>query len=82
MKKDSVIATSTTPSMHESLKRLRANLLSDGTIDSKNSFTKDFVFTSPSLAAAVVMGRNANGRIEWKTSEGTTIKQLEESQSE
>ncbi|WP_294412493.1 GIY-YIG nuclease family protein [uncultured Ruminococcus sp.] len=82
VKKDSVIAASTTPSMSESLKRLRTNLLSDGTIDSTNTFTKDFIFTSPSLAAAVVMGRNANGRIEWKTSEGTTIKQIEESQSE
>lgn len=81
VKKDSVIAASTTPSMSESLKRLRANLLADGTIDSTNTFSKDYIFTSPSLAAAIVMGRNANGRIEWKTNEGITIKQIEESQN-
>lgn len=79
VKKDSVIASSTVPSMSESLKRLRNNLIDDGTIDSINKFTKDYIFTSPSLAAAVVMGRNANGRTEWKTAEGITIKQFEES---
>ena len=78
----SVIASSTTPSMSDSLKRLRNSMLSDGTINSEFTFTKDYIFTSPSLAAAIVMGRNANGRIEWKTAEGTTIKQIEESQSE
>ena len=81
VKKGSIIASSTTPSMSVSLKRLRSSLLADGTVDSTNTFTKDYIFTSPSLAAAVVMGRNANGRIEWKTSEGTTIKQIEESQN-
>jgi len=81
VKKGSIIASSTTPSMSLSLKRLRSSLLADGTVDSTNTFTKDYIFTSPSLAAAVVMGRNANGRIEWKTSEGTTIKQIEESQT-
>jgi hypothetical protein len=82
VRKGSVIASSTTPSMSDSLKRLRNSMLSDGTINSEFTFTKDYVFTSPSLAAAIVMGRNANGRIEWKTAEGTTIKQIEESQSE
>ncbi|MFR3336030.1 MAG: DUF4357 domain-containing protein [Pseudoruminococcus massiliensis] len=37
------------------------------------------MFTSPSLAAAVVMGRNANGRTEWKNEEHKTIKDIEES---
>lgn len=82
VKKDSVIASSTTPSMSDSLKRLRNSLISDCTVDSMFKFSKDYIFTSPSLAAAIVMGRNANGRIEWKTAEGITIKQIEESQSE
>ena len=69
VKKDSVIASSTAPSMSDSLKRLR------------NSMLSDYIFTSPSLAASIVMGRKANGRTEWKTSEGVTIKQIEESQS-
>jgi hypothetical protein len=44
-------------------------------------FTQDFTFTSPSLAAAVVLGRTANGRIEWKTADGQTLKQLQEAQA-
>ena len=29
-------------------------------------FTADYLFGSPSTAAGVVLGRNANGRTEWK----------------
>jgi hypothetical protein len=36
------------------------------------------VFNSPSLAAAVVLGRSANGRIEWKNRKGHAVKQLQE----
>ncbi len=36
----------------------------------KYAFTRDYAFTSPSAAAAVVLDRNANGRSEWKTSHG------------
>ena len=80
VKKGSSIASSTTQSMSENLKQLRNNLIADGTIDALNNFTKDHIFTSPSTAASVVMGRSANGRTEWKTNEGLTIKQIEESQ--
>lgn len=64
--KDSAIATTTVPSMSDSLNRLRNELIEKGIIDSSFHFSKDYIFTSPSLAAAVVMGRNANGRMEWK----------------
>lgn len=30
------------------------------------TFSRDVVFASPSAAAAVVLGRNSNGRLEWK----------------
>lgn len=76
--KDSTIATSTAPSMSENLIHLRNKLITEGIINSKFHFLKDHIFTSPSLAAAVVMGRNANGRTEWKTSENKTIKDIEE----
>ena len=76
--KGSTIAASTVRSMAESLIRLRNELINKGIIDSKFVFLKDYIFTSPSLAAAVVMGRNANGRTEWKTSENKTIKDIEE----
>lgn len=52
-------------------KRLREKLQEDGTLapsaDGKSrAFTRNQVFASPSAAAAVVAGRSANGRVEWK----------------
>ena len=41
-------------------------------------FVTDYIFTSPSLAAAIVMGRNANGRTEWKNINNKSIKDIEE----
>jgi hypothetical protein len=43
-------------------------------------FTQDYSFSSPSTAAAVVLGRSANGRIEWKDAKGRTLKELQEAQ--
>jgi hypothetical protein len=42
-------------------------------------FTQDYSFSSPSTAAAVVLGRSANGRVEWKNSRGETLKSVQES---
>ena len=75
--KDSVVANSVAPSMSDNLIRLRSSLFDKGIIDIENTFTRDYVFTSPSLAASVVMGRNANGRTEWKTENRETINDLE-----
>jgi hypothetical protein len=41
-------------------------------------FAQDYVFSSPSTAAAVVLGRSANGRIEGKDAQGRTLKALQE----
>ena len=58
----------------ESYKKLRDKLESDGTLASATEgqhlrFTHNQVFMSPSAAAAVVVGRNANGRTEWRIQE-------------
>jgi hypothetical protein len=37
-------------------------------------FSDDYVFDSPSAAAAVIQGRSASGPIEWKTKDGSTLK--------
>ena len=76
--KGSVIASTTTPSMSKNLINLRQKLIDTNIINENYVFVKDYKFTSPSLAAAVVMGRNANGRTEWKTEEGNSLKDLEE----
>jgi len=36
-------------------------------------FTRDHLFASPSMAAIAVMGRSANGWLEWKTDQGQTL---------
>ena len=76
--KGSCIADSTTPSMSKNLVELRNKLIVKSIIDANYTFATDYIFSSPSLAAAVVMGRNANGRTEWKTNDKKTIKMLEE----
>lgn len=77
--KGSTIAFSTVPSMSDNLIKLRSSLIEKEIIDENLKLTRDYIFTSPSLAAAVVMGRNANGRTEWKNSEHKSIKDIEES---
>jgi len=66
---------------HPFVVTLRKQLLADGTlaeIDGFLSFTKDAEFSSPSAAAAVVHGGGANGLTDWRTSDGTTLKELDE----
>lgn len=41
-------------------------------------FTQDYSFTSPSQAAAVILGRTANGRIEWTDAKGRSLKSIQE----
>jgi len=75
------------PSMQEHVRgmyELRRELISNGVLAPKGDgfvFSLDYTFTSPSLAAAVVIGRSANGRVEWKDRDGKTLKQIQEEQS-
>lgn len=46
--------------------------------DGKLVFSKDYEFSSPSAAAAVIHGGQANGLISWKNSAGETLKEIEE----
>lgn len=39
-------------------------------------FDKDHLFNSPSMAAIALMGRSANGWLEWKSKEGVTLDKL------
>lgn len=69
-----------TNTIHQYMSTLRKDLLAQGVIVDQGqyyAFTQDQVFTSPSTAAGVILGRTANGRIEWKNSDGKTLKQLQ-----
>ncbi len=46
--------------------------------DGKLIFSEDHEFSSPSAAASVIHGGQANGLISWKNSAGETLKRIEE----
>ena len=57
--------------------RQRQELISDEILRKVTDgycFTKDWLFSSPSAAAAVCKGMNANGLTEWKDKSGTSLK--------
>ena len=59
-----------------SLERFRQQLMTDGVLHLHGTrcvFTRDHLFTSPSMAAGAVLGRSANGWVEWKTAQGQTL---------
>ena len=58
----------------------RKKLLDSGVLVDNNGrllFTRDHVFRSPSGAAAIVLGRSADGWIEWKNKDGKTLDEIE-----
>jgi hypothetical protein len=71
----------TVTSIHPYLAERREELVRQHVLEASDGilrFTQDFVFESPSMAAGVVLGRSANGRIEWKNQEGRPLKELQE----
>lgn len=76
--RDSVAASTTTQSANGYILQLRNALIEKGVLNQEFVFQKDYVFSSPSTAAAVVMGRNANGLTEWKTEAHQMLKHFNE----
>ena len=78
--KGSEIASSTVQSYSKAFNQIRKNLINQGKLKKENDkliLVEDYEFSSPSTAAAIVMGRNANGLTEWKLKDGTTLKDFE-----
>lgn len=77
MKKDETEALSGTYS------NLRKTLIAKGIVAEDNgrlTFKEKYEFSSPSTAAATILGYSVNGRISWKNKAGRTLKELEEEQ--
>jgi predicted GIY-YIG superfamily endonuclease len=58
---------------------MRKDLIDKGVLIESNGvykFTSDYIFSSPSAAAAVVLARRANGWIEWKFKDGKTLDEV------
>ena len=78
-------ALDTAPSMKEHVRGmydLRMDLISNGVLLRQGdmyTFSQDYTFSSPSTAAAIVLGRSANGRVEWKDQAGKTLKDIQDS---
>lgn len=78
--KHSRAASSTVNSMSSSYVAYRLKLIEEGVLVDRGNyleFSDDSIFSSPSTAAVMVMGRNANGLAEWKTKEGISLKDYE-----
>ncbi len=72
------------PSCHMYLKELRTTLIDNGVLQPDGdgyTFSQDYVFNSPSTAAGVIQGRAANGRVDWKTKDGRTLRELQDSEA-
>ncbi|MGR3640242.1 GIY-YIG nuclease family protein [Alterinioella nitratireducens] len=71
------------PSYNSSYAKLHQDLLSRGVVmasDGRATFTESFAFSSPSAAAAIISGRAANGRRDWKRPNGQTYADWEAAQ--
>lgn len=80
----STAAKTPVPSIATYLSDLRKALLDRGVlIDAGEVFrlAQDYTFNSPSTAAGVMLGRTANGRIEWKDAKGRTLKEVQQQET-
>lgn len=78
--KGSHAAGSTVNSMTNNFIILRNKLIEQEAIVEKENifeFSDDYIFSSPSTAASIVLGRNANGLTEWKLKNGKSLKEFE-----
>lgn len=77
----SLARSSTIPSIQAYQEDLRRRLMQRGVLVAETDglrFTQDYRFNSPTMAAAVLVGGNANGRVAWKTDRGQTLKSIQE----
>ncbi len=75
VKAGSIIAPTITEGFQRGYLDLRHELVQNGIIVD-NVFITDYTFDSVSAAAAVILGRSANGRKEWTKLDGRTIAQV------
>lgn len=66
-------------SIQPSQERIRQQLAAEGIMAAQGGvyvFTRDHLFASPSMAAVALMGRSANGWVDWKTPQGQTLDEV------
>jgi hypothetical protein len=73
------------PSIHRFMLDMRGSLEKRGVFQQEGNIyrlSQDYLFDSPSTAAGVLLGRSANGRLEWKDSKGRSLKQIQEERTD
>ena len=69
------------PSIHAYIGDLRRTLIEERVLEIAGEtyrLAQDYTFNSPSTAAGVLLGRSANGRVEWKDARGRSLKGIQE----
>jgi hypothetical protein len=69
--------------IHAHLSETRKELVRQGVLRDAGQvfeFTQDYTFGSPSTASGVLLGRTSNGRVEWKTVDGRTLKSVQDAE--
>ena len=83
--KGSLAAVEEQNTIHDYMRAIRNDLVATGVLISEGNhyrFSQDYDLSSPSTAAGVVLGRTANGRIEWKDEvSGKNLKILQEAEA-
>ena len=77
--KGSLARRDTALSSHDTIEPRREELVGSGVLCATKGgyrFERDWVFSTPSAAAAIVSGGSANGWIEWKNGKGQTLDEV------
>lgn len=78
LKGSTVNAKTSAKSLSAGMKKLREKIFTDGKVENLTT-TEDILFSSSSAAADFVLGYSASGPRTWKTKDGRTLKEIEDS---
>lgn len=80
----STVQKEITPSLSNGYKAVRDKLLGSGVLLDKGdfySFSRNYPFPSPSQAASVILGYMINGRQNWKSKDGRSLREIEDAEA-
>jgi hypothetical protein len=80
VQQNSQMSKTETGTIHAYMIALRRDLINEGVVEDvgdRYRFVQDHVFGSPSTASGVALGRSSNGRTEWKSKDGVTLKEIQ-----
>lgn len=78
--KGSLASTTEAPSLREANRRQKEQLLQKGVLQATPNgilLTQDYLFTSPSAASSLFLGRPSSGLADWKTADGKSLKTIQ-----